>query len=210
MINALSVILLFLGLRTIAEMFLNLLNANHVADLRRCLPECLEGISDQKTWQRTTEYSLTKSRLGLWEEWYGALVFALVVAFFLPWAYNAFGGSGEVGPWREALAVSVILVLLQVPELPFEWYSQFRVEERFGFNKSTIGLWVKDKLKGVLLGFGAAIVAVIPQLQSRSGGLPVEFLIGVNVAVLVGGLVFCWVAVVVVVRGPLMDAIRSE
>jgi STE24 endopeptidase len=160
MINALLVILLFLGLRTIAETFLNLLNANHVSKIRGTLPKCLEGISDQKTWQRTTEYSLAKSRLGLWEEWYGALVFALVVAFFLPWAYDVFGGAGEVGPWREALTVSVILVLLQVPELPFEWYSQFRVEERFGFNKSTIGLWVKDKLKGVFLGFGLIYLLV--------------------------------------------------
>jgi STE24 endopeptidase len=46
---------------------------------------------------------------------------------------------------------------MAVPAIPLEWWSTFRLEARFGFNKSTLGLWVSDKLKGalvsVLLGF---------------------------------------------------------
>jgi STE24 endopeptidase len=44
-------------------------------------------------------------------------------------------------------------ILLSVPSLPFEWWSQFRLEAKFGFNQSTGGLWLTDKLKGLALIF---------------------------------------------------------
>ena len=47
----------------------------------------------------------------------------------------------------------VIFIILGLPDLPFEWFNQFRLEERFGFNKSSFGLWVSDKIKGLTLGF---------------------------------------------------------
>jgi STE24 endopeptidase len=44
-------------------------------------------------------------------------------------------------------------VLLSLPGLPFDWWEQFRLEQKFGFNKSTPALWITDKLKGTLLLF---------------------------------------------------------
>ena len=58
-----------------------------------------------------------------------------------------------MGPWREAMVLVVIFIILGLPDLPFEWFNQFRLEERFGFNKSSVGLWVSDKIKGLTLGF---------------------------------------------------------
>ncbi|MFZ9682627.1 MAG: M48 family metallopeptidase, partial [Cephaloticoccus sp.] len=42
-------------------------------------------------------------------------------------------------------------ILLSIPGLPFDWWSQFRLEAKYGFNKTTPGLWVSDKLKGLLV-----------------------------------------------------------
>jgi STE24 endopeptidase len=39
-----------------------------------------------------------------------------------------------------------------LPGLPLQWWAQFRLEARFGFNKSTVGLWVSDQIKSTLLG----------------------------------------------------------
>ncbi|MFP6887208.1 MAG: M48 family metallopeptidase [Opitutales bacterium] len=153
MTTALLVILSCLCLRTIVESFLNRLNSGHVAKLRGGVPEGLRGISDEKSWERTVDYTLAKSRLGLLEDWYEALILAVAVIWFLPWAYGKWAGLPEAGLWREAVAVVGTLVLLQLPELPFDWFRQFRLEERFGFNKSTLGLWVTDKVKGAVLGF---------------------------------------------------------
>lgn len=35
--------------------------------------------------------------------------------------------------------------------LPFDYYSTFVIEQRHGFNKSSVGLWLMDKVKGVLV-----------------------------------------------------------
>ena len=50
--------------------------------------------------------------------------------------------------------------MLSIPGLPFEWWSQFRIEEKFGFNKSTVALWVSDQLKNLML----AIILAFPLL----------------------------------------------
>ena len=65
-------------------------------------------------------------------------------------------------------------------------------------------------LSGVLIGLGAALLAVLPELTKGSSSLPWGLLAGINGAVLVGGLVFCAVAARTVLRGNLMDAIRRE
>jgi STE24 endopeptidase len=58
-------------------------------------------------------------------------------------------------------------------DLPFDWYRQFVLEQRFGFNKMTVGLWLGDMLKGVLLGaaLGLPLVWVVLTLMDKTGPL---------------------------------------
>ena len=94
---------------------------------------------------------------------------------------------------------------------------QLGLMQAFGFTRDRLGKMVLAEhwflhVSGVLLGVAAALVAVLPKLSSRGGdsALPLSLLAGVNGAVLIGGLVFCWLAAKMVLRGRLMDAIRSE
>jgi hypothetical protein len=94
---------------------------------------------------------------------------------------------------------------------------QLGLMQAFGFTRNSLGRMVLAEhwflhVSGVLLGVLAAVVAVAPKLSSRGGdsALPLPLLAGVNGAVLIGGLVFCWLAAKLVLRGRLMDAIRSE
>jgi STE24 endopeptidase len=45
-----------------------------------------------------------------------------------------------------------LLMFIQTSGIFFEWFSQFRIEERFGFNNSTLKLWMSDKLKESIIG----------------------------------------------------------
>ena len=45
----------------------------------------------------------------------------------------------------------VIGLALSLAGLPLDWYAQFRLEERFGFNTTTQKLWWLDRIKGLLL-----------------------------------------------------------
>ena len=45
--------------------------------------------------------------------------------------------------WRDVLLFAVTGVFYIV-SLPFSWWQTFRIEERFGFNRMTLGLWLTD------------------------------------------------------------------
>ena len=62
-----------------------------------------------------------------------------------------FGPGRRARAWSGALFLLAAGALLSLPSLPFDWWGQFRLEQRFGFNQSTLRLWVADKLKGLLL-----------------------------------------------------------
>lgn len=94
---------------------------------------------------------------------------------------------------------------------------QLGLMQAFGFTRKRLARMVLAEhwflhVFGVLLGVAAAAVAVAPKLLARGddSGLPLTLLVGVNAAILIGGLVFCVLAAKLVLRGPLMDAIRSE
>ena len=54
-------------------------------------------------------------------------------------------------------------MFIQALESSFEWFSQFRIEDRFGFNNSTLKLWISDKIKESLLGLiiGSLLFALL-------------------------------------------------
>ena len=55
--------------------------------------------------------------------------------------------------------------------LPTELYSTFGIEAKFGFNKTTVGLYLGDKLKGLVLGllFGVPFLLVVLWLMDIVG-----------------------------------------
>ncbi len=60
----------------------------------------------------------------------------------------------------------VIGICLSIAALPFAWYAQFKLEERFGFNTTTLKTWMLDRVKGFLLAllFGYPLLALVLKL----------------------------------------------
>ncbi len=56
-------------------------------------------------------------------------------------------------------------------DLPFDYYRQFVLEQRFGFNKMTVGLWLADMAKGVALGaaIGLPLIWIVLTLMAKTG-----------------------------------------
>jgi len=65
----------------------------------------------------------------------------------------------------------VVAVGSDLLTIPFQWWSIFVIEERYGFNKSTLKTFISDKLKGYLLGalFGGVLLAVMLYLIQGIG-----------------------------------------
>ena len=148
----LTVVAVVLGLHLAGELILAELNRREVRRHAGAAPAAVAAIVDAPTYAKSVEYTQAKLRFGMVSQVFDtALLAAVVFGGLLPWLYARFAPLAPAGTWDDALFIGAALVLLSIPSQPFDWWSTFRLEARFGFNKSTLQLWLGDKLKGVLL-----------------------------------------------------------
>lgn len=141
-----------IGLRLAAELWLAALNRAEVRRHAASAPPAVAAIMEPATYRKSVDYTLAKNRFGSFELVFDAGVLALVLASgFLPWLFARIAAWAPEATWDDAAFILIAGVVLSLPGLPFDWWSHFRLEERFGFNKSTPRLWVTDKIKGLLL-----------------------------------------------------------
>lgn len=153
---------------------LDVLNLSYVKRQSARVPKGFSDFIDLPTYQKSIDYTVAKTRFGLVSNLYDSIILAVVVlSGLLPWLYSSLSASFGFGIWGQALVLFLIAVILGLPGMPFEWWSTFRIEERFGFNKSTQKLWIVDKLKGFVLGFGIGypLLALLIYLVSSAGDL---------------------------------------
>lgn len=146
------------------ELVLLFLNAKHVAGHQGTVPESFRGFCTQEVFDKSLTYTLAKLQFDVLETLFGAMILAVVIlGKWLPWMLDLFGNVWGSGIWGNALSFLAIGVVLSIPTLPLEYYNQFALEARFGFNKSTRRLWVLDKVKELLLSFviGTPVLALL-------------------------------------------------
>ncbi len=121
--------------------------------------------------------------------------------------FSTLGGLG--------LLLGTIGLAIVVGRNVLERRGQLGLMQAVGFTRRSLARMVLDEhwflhVLGVLLGVLTALVAVLPKILSRASSLPVGLLVGINGAILIGGLLFCGLAARAVLRGSLVDALRSE
>lgn len=155
MVIVLLVTAALMVLRLLGALALSALNRAEVRRHASAPPPAVAAIMDRETYAKAVNYTLERSRFGMLTEVFDTLVLALFVfGGVLPSLFVEVVGWGADGAaWTGALFILLAGMLLSVPSLPFEWWEQFQIEARYGFNKSTPRLWVTDKVKGLLLAF---------------------------------------------------------
>ena len=158
--------------RAIAELWLSRLNQWHVRAHADELQTTFRGMVDQPTYHRSIDYTLTKSRFGdVVTVFDTALLIAILFSGVLPWAFGKFTAAFGTSIWAMAGFLFVTGVALSIISLPFAWYAQFKLEDRFGFNTTTVKTWVLDRLKGLLLAvlLGFPLLALVLKLIEWTG-----------------------------------------
>ncbi len=169
-----SVALMF-GLLT--RFYLASRQIRHIAQHRSAVPAAFASTITLASHQKAADYTITKARFGLLEMAFG-------VAVLLGWTLlggidalnQSINGTGlaNYGALVPQLALLAAFAIISgVLDLPFTLYSTFQIEERFGFNKMTVKLWLFDAVKGLLIGalIGLPIVALILWLMGSAGSL---------------------------------------
>jgi STE24 endopeptidase len=169
----LAVIVLIVA-RMLAELWLAHLNRRHVLAHANAVPEAFRGMVDEPTYKKSVEYTLAKARFGGVEEVYGTIVL-LVILFsgFLPFVFHFFEHHHGTSAWTMAACLFTVGFAMSLPGLPFDWYGQFRLEERFGFNTNTQKTWWLDRVKGLLLAavLGYPLLVLILKIVEWTGAM---------------------------------------
>jgi STE24 endopeptidase len=127
--------------------------------------------------QKAADYTIAKQRFELVTiAWGGAVLLGWTLLGGLD-ALNGWLRDGLQPRWGDLgyqlglmVAVSVVGAAL---DLPFDLWRTFRLEQRFGFNRMTWGLWLRDLLMGSLLGalIGLPLAALMLWLMAAAGSL---------------------------------------
>jgi STE24 endopeptidase len=136
------------------------------------IPEEFAGLLDPEKFKKAQEYLVAQTKFALFSRaaW---LVVGLV--FLLGGGYSAldqWARGFELGAISTALIYFAALgALSEIFSLPFSWVNSFRLEARFGFNRTTVATFVADHIKGWILGclLGGGILAGILWFFDRMG-----------------------------------------
>jgi STE24 endopeptidase len=167
-----SIVLVLIFARLAVRLWLARLNQRNVLANAHAIPDAFRGVIDEPTYARSIQYTLAQNRFGQLEMAYDALVLALILfSGVLPWGFRLFTHWLGTSAWAMAAFLLTTGVALALPGLPFEWYDQFRLEERFGFNTTTPRLWWMDRFKGLLLTLvlGGPLLALIIKIVEWTG-----------------------------------------
>ena len=124
--------------------------------------------------RRAAAYTVEKTRLGLFETAIGALVLVgMTLLGGLDWIVAQLAGAVSSDFVLQMLVVAVVLLLASLLDLPFAWYRQFRIEQKYGFNRMTLGLWITDLVKSLVLTalLGLPLLAAVLWLMQSAGEL---------------------------------------
>lgn len=139
---------------------------------RGAVPERFADAISLGSHQKAADYSMAKMKLGTWSGLYG-------LGLLLAWTLG--GGLDILDQWLRAwqwspLTTGVVFLIIfsmlgSVLELPFSLYSTFSVEQKFGFNKMTLGLYISDMLKqgALMIAIGAPLIWVVLWLMQSAG-----------------------------------------
>jgi STE24 endopeptidase len=156
------------------DVTLTLLNLSHVRKNAAAVPAAFAGIVDPETHARSVSYTLTHGKFGLLSGAVSAAaVLAVVLSGFLGYL-DGLARSVPIHPWFQGLLlVAAVSVVFSVVRLPFSLYSTFVIEARFGFNRTTLKLFLVDMLKGLAISvvLGVPVLLALFWFVDSSGAL---------------------------------------
>jgi STE24 endopeptidase len=170
-----SLVFVFFFLLTLAlRYWLASRHIRHVLRHRAAVPAEFAPKIPLAAHQKAADYTVAKTRLGFMAALWGGFV---LVGFTLLGGLQALSSAvlhlTGPGMLHQILLVVAFAVVSGALDVPFSWYRQFVLEQRFGFNKMTVGLWIVDMVKGGLVGavIGLPLLWVVLTLMDKTGSL---------------------------------------
>lgn len=154
--------------------WLDYLNLSHLKRYGSIIPPEFEGEIDQELLNKTRDYTVEKTRFGIVSSVFDRLILLIFLFGGLLNLYNSWIFSMNLPFILSGLAFFLPLLYAETAlSIPFSLYSTFRIEKRYGFSTMTIGLWLKDTVKSLLIStvLAGLVISAGLYLVQRSPGL---------------------------------------
>ena len=157
MIQFNALLIAFLSVFVFQSLFqiaMNLINIKHLRRHKNHVPRVFQGTVDKEKFSKIIAYTADSTRFGIVEKLFDqALLLVILLTGLLPWFVEiittwhlGFIGGGLV-------FFAIFAAISNLFDIPFELYSTFVIEDRYGFNTKTLKLWAIDWVKGMALSF---------------------------------------------------------
>jgi STE24 endopeptidase len=164
----------FLVAGTLVRSWLNQRQITAVQRHRNAVPAAFASQIDLEAHQKAADYTAAGGALARWDNLLDAAVaLMLTIGGGISLIDAAWRTLAVPTLWHGTAVVLSTVLLMSAINLPLSLYRTFGIEARFGFNRMTIGLFIADLLKGLLVSLllGGPLVFVILYLMDRSGSL---------------------------------------
>lgn len=159
-----TILYIVLAISAVSYLFDQILDYLNLKAQRKDVPDEIASFYDKEKYIKSLDYHREQTRFSFLTS---AFSFAISFSMLL------FGGFG----WIDALLrpyfgneiflalgfFGSIIIGSDILTLPFQWHATFGIEEKYGFNKTTVKTFITDKLKGYLLGglLGGTLLAIL-------------------------------------------------
>jgi STE24 endopeptidase len=166
------IFLIALALSSGIQFWLAKRQAEYVAVHRNDVPDAFKNTVSLAAHQKAADYTLEKGKLANIDGIASIIILLLLtLGGVINWCFQ-FWASVITSPLVAGVAATAtIFLLMTLIEIPSSWYQTFVIEEKFGFNKSTLQQFIKDHLMQLALGaaIGLPLLALILWVMDAVG-----------------------------------------
>ena len=170
--NSTSLLYLILAISIVSYIFDQFLDYLNLKAQRKDIPAEIAEFYDKEKYQKSLDYQREQQRFSFISSAFSFILSLLMLLL------GGFGWlDGHLRPLLEneiILALGffgIIMIVSDLLGIPFQLYSTFVIEEKYGFNKTTIKIFILDKLKGYALGavLGGLLISILLYLIQTIG-----------------------------------------
>ena len=146
----------------------------NIKNLNPELPEEFKDYYDKIKYKKSQQYTKENSKFGLI---HSTISISTIIPFIIFGGFNFFDKIVRNYNFSEIITgiiyIFILILLSQIIEIPFSIYNTFVIEEKYGFNKTTVKTFISDIIKGLflLIIIGVPILALILWFFSETGKL---------------------------------------
>ncbi len=146
------------GLSTISS----LLNMKSISKI---IPDGFQDYYNEDKYAKSQLYLRDKTKLGLFSSTFSLILILIVIQFGLFGKLDEFVRSNSTHYIISGLIFfGILFVINDILNIPFSLYSTFVIEEKYGFNKTSLNTFISDKIKGYSLAIVLGSIVMIPVL----------------------------------------------